>query len=103
MTVTAEKTTTSRRRKRRFTRRRIVVIAVVVVVLLLVVAYIWARGAARAEARRPRFATAENARRAQTVEPTGTIAAAPEADLSFHVGGQVTAIPVSVGQQVGKG
>src|SRR4051794_7826398 len=103
MTVTAEKTTTSRRRKRRFPRRRIIVIAGVGVVLLLVGAYIGARAATRAETERPRFATAENASVAQTVDATGTIAAAQEADLSFQVGGQVTAIPVSVGQQVGKG
>jgi macrolide-specific efflux system membrane fusion protein len=101
MTMTAEKSTTARHGKRRFTRRRIVVIAVVVLVLL-VVAFFWVR-AATAEPPRPRLATAENATVAQTVDATGTIAAAQEADLSFQVSGQVTAIPVTVGQQVSTG
>jgi macrolide-specific efflux system membrane fusion protein len=101
MTMTAEKSTTARHGKRRFTRRRIVVIAVVVLVLL-VVAFFWVR-AATAEPPRPRLATAENATVAQTVDATGTIAAAQEADLSFQVSGQVTAIPVAVGQQVSTG
>src|SRR3954464_2158263 len=102
MTVTAEKTTTSRPGKRRFTRRRVVVIAVVVLVVLLVVAFVWVR-AAGSQTPRPRFATAETAGVAQTVDAAGTIAAAQEADLSFQVSGQVTAIPVTVGQQVSTG
>jgi multidrug efflux pump subunit AcrA (membrane-fusion protein) len=104
MTVTAEKTTTSRHgKRRRFTRRRIVVIVVIVLVLLLVAGWIWARAAARADAARPRFAAVETGSVAQTVDASGTIAAAREADLSFQVGGQVTAIPVTVGQQVSTG
>jgi macrolide-specific efflux system membrane fusion protein len=102
MTVTAEKTTTSRPGKRRFTRRRVVVIAVVVLVVVLVVAFVWVR-AAGSQTPRPRFATAETASVAQTVDASGTIAAAQEADLSFQVSGQVTAIPVTVGQQVSTG
>src|SRR4051812_19384124 len=101
MTMTAEKSTTARHGKRRFPGRRIVVIGVVVLVLL-VVAFFWVR-AATAEPPRPRLATAENATVAQTVDATGTIAAAQEADLSFQVSGQVTAIPVAVGQQVSTG
>ena len=104
MTVTAEQTTTSRHgKRRRFTRRRIVVIVLIVLVLLLVVAWFWTRAAASAEAARPRFATAETGSVSQTVDASGTIAAAREADLSFQVGGQVTAIPVTVGQQVTAG
>jgi membrane fusion protein, macrolide-specific efflux system len=102
MTVTAEKTTTPRRARRRPSRRRIIVLVAVVVVLLLVVAFIWIR-AASAPTQRPRYATAETGSVSRTVDATGTIAAAQEADLSFQVGGQVTAIPVTVGQQVSTG
>lgn len=102
MTMTTAKTTTAPApRRRRFTRRRVVVIAVVVLVLV-VAAVVWAT-ASRAGTPRPRFATAETGTVAQTVEATGTIAAAREADLSFQVGGQVTALPVTVGQQVSTG
>ncbi|MGH3780998.1 MAG: efflux RND transporter periplasmic adaptor subunit [Pseudonocardiaceae bacterium] len=50
-----------------------------------------------------RLATAGLGTIRQTVSATGTIEPAQQADLSFGVSGQVTAVPATVGEQVGSG
>jgi macrolide-specific efflux system membrane fusion protein len=51
----------------------------------------------------PQLGTARLGTIRQTVVATGTIEPAQRADLSFGVSGQITAIPVTVGQQVQAG
>jgi membrane fusion protein, macrolide-specific efflux system len=79
------------------------------VVLVLALAVLGAGGAAWAATRSSGsgvttvLATASSGTIRQTVSATGTIAPKHEADLSFAVSGQVTAVSASVGEKVAKG
>jgi macrolide-specific efflux system membrane fusion protein len=78
-------------------------------VLVVALAVLGAGGAAWAATRSSGttvtsvLATASSGTIRQTVSATGTIAPKHEADLSFAVSGQVTAVSASVGQKVAKG
>jgi multidrug efflux pump subunit AcrA (membrane-fusion protein) len=81
-------------------RRRLVV---VVVVLALAIAGSAAWAANRSSSTGPQLGTAQSGTIRQTVAATGTIAPAQQANLNFGVGGQVTAVSVTPGQQVAAG
>lgn len=73
----------------------------VVVVVGVVVAWLLWPGSQSGVA--PRLGTASLGAIRQTVAATGTIEPAQQADLSFGVSGQVTALPATVGEQVQSG
>ncbi|HET9257919.1 MAG TPA: biotin/lipoyl-binding protein [Pseudonocardiaceae bacterium] len=86
--------------RRMLARRWLIVGAVIAVAGVAITAWAWASSSSAAA---PRLGTASLDTIRQTVSATGTIEAAQQANLSFGVTGQVTAVPVSVGQQVKAG
>ena len=86
--------------RRRLTRRWLIAGAVVMVTGVAITGWAWASSSAAVV---PRLGTATLGMIRQTVSATGTIEPAQQANLSFGVSGQVTAVPVSVGQQVKAG
>lgn len=86
----------------RGTRRRVVFAGTAVVVLAVAGAGIWA--ATRPQpAPQDRAVSARTATLRQTVSSSGTIEPAQQSNLNFGAAGQVTAVNVSVGQQVSAG
>src|SRR5581483_6142977 len=83
------------------TKRWLLVSVVVVAACAVITGWAWA--ARSSSATGPRLVTATLGTIRQTVLATGTIAAAQQADLEFGVSGKVTAVSVSVGQQVKAG
>jgi macrolide-specific efflux system membrane fusion protein len=83
------------------TKRWLIVSVVVVAACIVITGWVWAARSSSAAA--PRLGTAALGTVSQTVLATGTIAAAQQADLNFGVSGQVTAVSVTVGQQVKAG
>lgn len=83
------------------TKRWLIVSVVVVAAGVVITGWAWAAGSSSAAA--PRLGTATLGTIRQTVLATGTIAAAQQANLNFGVSGQVTAVSVTVGQQVKAG
>src|SRR5579884_2984709 len=83
------------------TKRWLLVSVVVVAAGAVITGWAWA--ARSSSATGPRLVTATLGTIRQTVLATGTIAAAQQADLEFGVSGKVTAVSVSVGQQVKAG
>ncbi|MGH3797283.1 MAG: efflux RND transporter periplasmic adaptor subunit [Pseudonocardiaceae bacterium] len=87
--------------RRLFTRRWLIVSGGVVVACVAGVV-VWAESGSSSTAA-PRLGTAGLGTIRQTVSATGTIEPAQQANLSFGVSGQVTTVPVTVGQQVQAG
>jgi macrolide-specific efflux system membrane fusion protein len=86
--------------RRMLTKRWLIVGAVVVIGGAALGGWVWT-GSQSGTA--PRLGTASLGTIHQTVSATGTIAPAQQANLSFGVSGQVTAVPATVGQQVQAG
>ncbi|WP_098957073.1 efflux RND transporter periplasmic adaptor subunit, partial [Pseudonocardia sp. N23] len=72
------------------------------VVVVVAVVLVWRAGTSSGTTT-PVLARASTGTLRQTVGATGTIAPAQRADLDFAVPGRVTAVPVTVGQQVAAG
>lgn len=87
---------------RSWSRRARWIAAVVVVVVVVAIVLVWRAGTSSG-ATTPVLARASVGTLRETVGATGTIAPAQRADLDFAVSGRVTAVPVTVGQQVAAG
>ncbi|HJT04937.1 MAG TPA: biotin/lipoyl-binding protein [Pseudonocardiaceae bacterium] len=86
--------------RRTLSKRWLIVCAAVVATCVAIAGWAWAGSSSETA---PRLGTASLGMIRQTVSATGTIAAAQQANLNFGVAGQVTAVPVAVGQQVKAG
>ncbi|MGH3805687.1 MAG: biotin/lipoyl-binding protein [Pseudonocardiaceae bacterium] len=86
--------------RRMLTKRWLIVGAVAVIGGAALGGWVWTGSQSETA---PRLGTASLGTIRQTVSATGTIAPAQQANLSFGVSGQVTAVPATVGQQVQAG
>ena len=87
---------------RSWSRRARWIAGAVAVVVVVAIVLVWRAGTSSG-ATTPVLARASTGTLRQTVGATGTIAPAQRADLDFAVSGRVTAVPVTVGQQVAAG
>ncbi len=87
----------------RHTTRSAIAAGSVVAVLIIGGASAWAASTGSSADAGYRTATATVATVQQTLDSTGTLEPVHQADLAFQVNGQVTAVNVSVGQQVAAG
>src|SRR3984957_13394895 len=84
-------------------KQRVILAGGVIVVLAAASVGIWAAGGSSASTPTFQLVAAASSTLRQTVSSTGTIEPAQQANLNFATSGQVTSVPVTVGQKVKSG